>query len=62
MASVDRPASPGLRGEVVYLYAFDVANEIRLDRAAELLADRSVSPAARRDRPAPRDVQISDWH
>jgi hypothetical protein len=29
---------PGFRGEIVYLYAFDVANEIRLNRAAELLS------------------------
>ncbi len=35
-SDLTRPEStPGLRGEVVYLYAFDVANEIRLDRAAE---------------------------
>jgi hypothetical protein len=50
---------PGLRGEAVYLYAFDVANEIRLDRAAELLAAPSAPCAALRDRPAPRDVPIA---
>jgi hypothetical protein len=49
--------SPALRGEVVYLYAFDVAQEVRLDRAAELLAARS-APVAQRDRPAPRDVPV----
>ena len=40
-----------LRGEVVYLYAFDVANEIRLGRAAELLSGRAAPFAARPDRP-----------
>lgn len=48
-----------LRGEVVYLYAFDVANEIRLDRAAELLAGRAAPFAARPERPAPRSVPVS---
>ena len=32
------PTGAELRGEVVYFYAFDVASEIRLDRARELLA------------------------
>src|SRR5215831_5330433 len=50
--------SPGLRGEVVYLYAFDVANEIRLDSAAERLAAQPAPFVTRRDRPAPRDVPI----
>jgi hypothetical protein len=40
----------------VYLYAFDVANEIRLDRAAERLAARTEPVGARRDRPAPRYI------
>jgi hypothetical protein len=44
-----------LRGEVVYLYAFDVANEIRLDRAAELLSAKS-EPSPASGRPAPRDL------
>jgi hypothetical protein len=48
-----------LRGEVVYLYAFDVANEIRLDRAAELLSGQSAPFTVRLDRRAPRDVPTS---
>ena len=61
-------ADPGrgasLRGEVVYLYAFDVANEIRLDRAAELLSARPVPFAARPERasreslPAARPLEV----
>ncbi|MBM3980714.1 MAG: hypothetical protein FJ304_10590 [Planctomycetes bacterium] len=53
------PTASDLRGEVVYLYAFDVANEIRLDRAAELLAGRSTPFAVRPDRPAPKTVPVS---
>ncbi|AMV25261.1 hypothetical protein VT84_12750 [Gemmata sp. SH-PL17] len=53
------PSNAELRGEVVYFYAFDVANEIRLDRAAELLAGRSTSFTARWGRPAPRSVPVS---
>jgi hypothetical protein len=49
-------AGPALRGEVVYLFAFDVANEIRLDRAAELLPSAPPKPPARSDRTAPRDL------
>jgi hypothetical protein len=45
-----------LRGEVVYLYAFDVANEVRLDRAAQRLPVRADSVSVRRDRPAPRSI------
>lgn len=61
-------ADPGrgasLRGEVVYLYSFDVANEIRLDRAAELLSARPVPFAARPERaareslPAARPLEV----
>jgi hypothetical protein len=43
----------------VYLYAFDVAHEIRLDRAAELLAAPPRPVAPRPDRPAPRTVLTS---
>ena len=42
-------------GEIVYLYAFDVANEVRLDRAAELLPAK-LAPATGRERPALRDI------
>jgi hypothetical protein len=52
------PTAAELRGEVVYFYAFDVANEIRLDRAAELLSGRSTAFTPRQDRPAPRSVPV----
>src|SRR5262245_3858081 len=58
MPAAEHPDAP-LRGEVVYLYAFDVANEIRLGRAAELLYGESVPFTTRRDQPAPRDVPMS---
>jgi len=48
-----------LHGEVVFLYAFDVANEIRLNRVAELFAGQSVPFVAHRDSPAPRNVPVS---
>jgi len=47
------------RGEVVYLYAFDVANEIRLDQVAGVLSGRSAPFVVRSDRPTPRSVPIS---
>jgi hypothetical protein len=53
------PTDADLQGEVVYFYAFDVANEIHLDRAAELLAGRSTRFTARWDRPAPRSVPVA---
>src|SRR5262245_18736409 len=58
-----QPEKP-LRGEVVYLYAFDVANEIRLDRVpAELSASRppvlSVgAPSVPRSIPIARPVTV----
>jgi hypothetical protein len=52
--------TPGrLSGEVVYLYAFDVANEIRLGRAAELLSAKPVPFAVRSERTAPRSQPIA---
>ena len=53
------PTDAALRGEVVYFYAFDVANEILLDRAAECLSGLSTSFTARWERPAPRVVPVS---
>jgi hypothetical protein len=60
MPPVESPRSnePGLRGEVVYLFAFDVANEVRLDRAAELVPAKS-APAATGEHPAPREVPVT---
>lgn len=54
----EQPES-ALRGEVVYLFAFDVANEIPLKRAAELLSGRSTPYTIRPDRPTPRSVPLS---
>jgi hypothetical protein len=45
-------------GEVVFLYAFDVANEIRVGEVAELLSTRPVRYTVRADRPAPKSVPI----
>ena len=52
------PAEGQYRGEVVYLYAFDVANEIQLGRASELLSGRSAPFAIRHDQPFPKSVPI----
>ncbi len=51
------PEQPGgrLRGEVAYLYAFDVANEIPLGPAAERLSGKVAPP----DRAAPRSLPVS---
>jgi hypothetical protein len=50
---------PGLHGEVVYLYAFDVANEIRFDQVGTLLSDRPTLFAVQPNRSAPRSVSMS---
>jgi hypothetical protein len=50
---------PGLRGEVVYLHAFDVANEIRVEQVAELLSEKPFPYTLRPDRAAPRSVPLS---
>ena len=55
----DDPQPDRVRGDVVYVFAFDVANEIRLDQAAELLAGRATPFTARWERPAPRSVPVS---
>lgn len=49
-------SAKSLRGEVVYLYAFDVANEIHLDRAASLFGGKPIPVSSGRDRPAPRSI------
>jgi hypothetical protein len=45
-----------LRGEVIYFYAFDVANEIHLERAAERFSGRSTRFTVQ---PAPRSIPVS---
>ena len=45
-----------IRGEVVYLYAFDVANEIATERVKDVLATRPASFEIRADHTLPKDV------
>jgi hypothetical protein len=45
-----------MTGEIVYLYAFDVANEIKTDRVREILATKPFPFEIRPDRTFPRDV------
>jgi hypothetical protein len=46
-----------MKGEVVYLYAFDVANEIEIERIKSILADKPSRFELPTDRTLPRDVQ-----
>jgi hypothetical protein len=48
-----------LRGEVVYLYAFDVANEIRLEVVSTILSEQPVPFSVQHDRTAPRSALLS---
>jgi hypothetical protein len=54
------PASPGLalKGEVVYLYAFDVANEIITPRVREILSEKPFPFEIRMDRTLPKDMPL----
>ena len=47
-----------MRGEVVYLYAFDVANEIVTDKIGDLLASRPLAFESHAERAFPRDVPL----
>lgn len=47
-----------MKGEVVYLYAFDVANEIVTSRIQEILASKPVPFEIRTDHTFPKDVPI----
>ena len=47
-----------MKGEVVYLYAFDVANEIVTARVQEILSRRPVPFVIRIDRTVPRSVPL----
>src|SRR5262249_4276250 len=47
-----------MRGEVVYLYAFDVANEIATARVGEILATTPTMFELRPSRAFPKDVPI----
>lgn len=55
----DSVSDPILKGEVVYFYAFDVANEIRLDLVASRLVGKLIPFTLRPDRTAPRSLPIS---
>src|SRR5262245_49538010 len=47
-----------MNGEVVYLYAFDVANEIVPGKVSEILAKRPFPLEIRTDHTYPRDVPL----
>src|SRR5262252_4900754 len=47
-----------LKGEVVYLYAFDVANEILTPRVQEILSEKPFPFEIRMDRTLPKDVPL----
>ena len=47
-----------MKGEVVYLYAFDVANEIITPRVQEILSEKPFPFEIRMDRTLPKDVPL----
>jgi hypothetical protein len=47
-----------MKGEVIYLYAFDVANEIRKPRVGEILSEKPFPFEIRQDRTLPKDVPL----
>ena len=47
-----------MKGEVVYLYAFDVANEIITPRVREILSEKPFPFEIRQDRTLPKDVPL----
>jgi hypothetical protein len=47
-----------MKGEVVYLYAFDVANEIVTKQVPEILGHKPILLDVRKDRPFPKDVPL----
>src|SRR6476661_8895991 len=47
-----------LKGEVVYLYAFDVANEIITARVQEILSEKPFPFEIRMDRTLPKDMPL----
>jgi hypothetical protein len=55
-----RPTGTGkaLKGEVVYLYAFDVANEIITPRIREILSEKPFPFEIRQDRTLPKDMPL----
>jgi hypothetical protein len=47
-----------MKGEVIYLYAFDVANEILRPRVQEILSEKPFPFEIRKDRTLPKDVPL----
>jgi hypothetical protein len=47
-----------MKGEVVYLYAFDVANEVKTARVQEILSTKPFPFEIRKDRTLPKDVPL----
>jgi len=47
-----------MRGEVIYLYAFDVANEISTSRVREVLSEEPFPFEIRMDRTLPKDMPL----
>src|SRR5882672_5823188 len=47
-----------MKGEVVYLYAFDVANEILTPRVPEILSKKPFPFEIRMDRTLPKDMPL----
>ncbi len=47
-----------MTGEVVYLYAFDVANEIITPRVQEILSEKPFAFEIRQDRTLPKDIPL----
>lgn len=47
-----------MKGEVIYLYAFDVANEILIGKVQEILSEKPFPFEVKTDRAFPRDVPL----
>src|SRR5208282_5818734 len=47
-----------MKGEVIYLYAFDVANEIITSRVQEILSEKPFPFEIRMDRTLPKDMPL----
>src|SRR5436853_384437 len=47
-----------MKGEIVYLYAFDVANEIKMDKVQEILENKPFPFEIRTDHTYPKDVPL----
>jgi len=50
--------SPKLQGEVVYLYAFDVADEIRTERISKILSKKAVPMGVAPERTHPKTIHF----